>query len=155
MEIEKKYLLNGLPFDLSAYPAQSITQGYIAVSPTIRLRQINDYFVLTVKGPGHMAREELELPLTHAQFQTLWQKVDVSLQKTRYLVPLSESLTAEVDVYAGSLSGLYTVEVEFTSIEAANGFTPPAWFGPDVTLDKRYKNTALAMYGLPEPLREE
>lgn len=27
------------------------------------------------------------------------------------------------------------VEVEFSTLDAANAFTPPAWFGADVTAD--------------------
>ena len=36
------------------------------------------------------------------------------------------------------------VEVEFESIEQANTFTPPDWFGKEVTNDHRYHNSYLS-----------
>ena len=56
---------------------------------------------------------------------------------------------AELDVYHGELTGLVTVEVEFSSLEEAESFSPPAWFGEDITEDKRYKNKNLARNGRP------
>ena len=37
-------------------------------------------------------------------------------------------------------------EVEFASIEEANAFLPPDWFGHDVTMDRRYHNVNMALY---------
>jgi adenylate cyclase len=36
------------------------------------------------------------------------------------------------------------VEVEFDSEAAAGAFTPPAWFGPEITGHPRYSNRLLA-----------
>ncbi len=41
------------------------------------------------------------------------------------------------------------VEVEFGSIDESRRFRPPAWFGEEVTDNKRYKNNALALHGRP------
>jgi len=35
-------------------------------------------------------------------------------------------------------------EVEFDSVEEANAFTPPAWFGKEVTEDGSFTNAALS-----------
>jgi CYTH domain-containing protein len=67
--------------------------------------------------------------------------------KTRYLVPLSDDLTAEVDDYAADLAGLMTAEVEFLSAEASAAFVPPEWLGREVTGDERYANRSLALRG--------
>jgi CYTH domain-containing protein len=69
--------------------------------------------------------------------------------KTRYLVPLEDGLTAEVDDYAGDLAGLMTAEVEFPSAEASAEFVPDAWLGQEVTGDERYANRSLAVHGAP------
>ncbi|MGN1230550.1 MAG: adenylate cyclase, partial [Anaerotignum sp.] len=63
MEIERKFLTKHIPFDVTIYPCQQISQAYISFSPTIRIRQSNEDYILTVKGKGHLAREEFELPL--------------------------------------------------------------------------------------------
>ncbi len=55
----------------------------------------------------------------------------------------------EADVFEGDLAPLCLVEVEFTSEKDAKGYTPRAWFGADVTEDKRYKNKYMAINGRP------
>ena len=66
------------------------------------------------------------------------------LTKTRYLIPIDDGLTAELDIFEGRFAGLILVEVEFDSVEQAESFTPPAWFGKEVTYDKRYHNSYLS-----------
>jgi len=55
----------------------------------------------------------------------------------------------EVDEYAGHLDGLVVAEIEFNDEDAAMDFTPPAWFGRDLTGEVAYSNRALASEGLP------
>lgn len=155
MEIERKFLTKSeeIPFDITAYPYLDISQSYLSFSPTIRLRKSNEDYILTVKGKGHLAREEFELPLSCREYETLLLKTEGNtVRKKRYLVPLPEGLTAEIDIYGGELTGLVTTEVEFSSLQAAADFCPPLWFGRDVSEEKTYKNTALAQYGLPKEL---
>lgn len=150
MEIERKFLTKAIPFDITAYPCKAITQAYLSFSPTIRIRRSNADYFLTVKGKGDLAREEFELPITEEEFAALLRKTEgVPVVKKRYLVPLADGLTAEVDIYEGALAGLLTTEVEFPSIEAAEQFDPPEWFGRDVSREAAYKNTSLSRDGLP------
>ena len=51
----------------------------------------------------------------------------------------------ELDVYEGSLAGLVVAEVEFETTEESQRFSPPDWFGKEVTEDKYYKNSHLAL----------
>jgi CYTH domain-containing protein len=53
----------------------------------------------------------------------------------------------ELDVYQGSLAGLVVAEIEFESVEESQRFSLPSWFGTEVTEDKHYKNSHLAMKG--------
>lgn len=149
MEIERKFLVNALPV-LSSYHYKEITQAYIASDPVIRIRQMGNAYFLTVKSQGHIIREEFEMPITQTQYEGLWQKIEgTPIQKIRYFIPLEEGLTAELDLYKGHLTGLTTVEVEFSSLTASENFIPPTWFGLDISLDHRYKNNHLAQYGIP------
>lgn len=151
MEIERKFLTKALPFDITAYPCKQITQAYLSFSPTIRIRQSNADYILTVKGKGHLAREEFELPLTKAEYDRLQSKTEgTPVCKKRYLVPLADGLTAEVDIYEGELRGLMTTEVEFPSLAAAEAFAAPVWFGRDISEERAYKNTSLSLYGIPK-----
>lgn len=146
MEIERKFLVSQLPENLENYKSLNIKQSYISRSPTIRLRQQDDLFILTCKGYGGLSREEWEIEITKDEFLTLSKKVEGNtIHKTRYLINIENNLVAELDIYYGNLLGLKTVEVEFESEEDAMKFIPPSWFGLDVTFDKNYKNSTLSL----------
>ena len=150
MEIERKFLTKELPFDVTQYPFHAIQQAYISFSPTIRLRKQDDSYILTVKGKGKIAKEEFELFITESQFKRLFLKTEgTPVVKKRYLIPLENGLTAELDIYEGELAGLMTTEVEFPTLEEALAYEPPLWFGEDVSLKREYKNTSLSRFGLP------
>lgn len=57
---------------------------------------------------------------------------------------MGQELEAELDVFQGRLLGLVFAEVEFTSVEEANNFHKPTWFGKDVSDDRRYRNSEIA-----------
>ncbi len=149
-EIERKFLIKNLPENLENFTHYEIRQGYISTDPTIRLRQQDDNYILTVKSAGLMKKEEYELDLTEDQFNRLWKKTEGNtIEKTRYVIPLNNGLKAELDVYKGFLSGFMNVEVEFPSTKEAILFDIPNWFGQEVTQDPRYSNSSLAKFGKP------
>ena len=155
MEIEKKYRLLRLPEDLEQYPCRVIEQAYLCANPTVRIRRSNDQYILTLKdkqgvkelqteGAG-LVNREIEIPLSKEAYEHLKTKQDGYLiEKHRYLIPLPDGLTAELDVFGGRLTGLYFAEVEFPDIETAQGFQPPEWMGQEVSTDPRYRNTTLS-----------
>ena len=147
MEIERKFLIKELP-DLGQYKYVEIEQGYLSTSPVVRIRRKNDAYILTYKGSGLMAREEIEAPLTKEAYEHLLEKIDgYPITKRRYLIPL-DPYTIELDVFSGHMEGLIMAEVEFPTEEEANSFTPPEWFGEDVTNDRRYHNSNM-IFGNP------
>ncbi|MBQ7266538.1 MAG: CYTH domain-containing protein [Firmicutes bacterium] len=155
-EIERKFLLTTLPEGLEGYTFKDIEQCYISTNPTIRIRSINDKdYVLTIKGKGKIKKEEYELPLDKSSYENLKQKKEgITIQKRRYLIPLPQGLTAELDIYKGELEGFMNVEVEFSSLEEAVLFVPPSWFGREVSQNKRYSNASLSKWGVPEEENE-
>ena len=145
MEIERKYLIDQLPADLASYPCKVIEQGYLCTEPVVRIRRSNDKYTLTYKGSGLMVREEYNLPLTAEAFAHLKNKIDGRLiTKRRYLIPLADKYTIELDVFEGDLAPLQLAEVEFETEEEANSFIPPEWFGEDVTFSTEYHNSTLS-----------
>lgn len=147
MEIERKFLIKELP-DLGQYKYVEIEQGYLSTSPVVRIRRKNDAYILTYKGSGLMAREEIEAALTKEAYEHLLEKIDgYPITKRRYLIPL-DPYTIELDVFSGHMEGLVMAEVEFPTEEEANSFTPPEWFGEDVTNDRRYHNSNM-IFGNP------
>lgn len=149
MEIERKYLIHSLPEHLEQYESKQIEQGYLCTNPVVRIRRSNENYILTYKGEGLMVREEYNLPLTKEGYEHMREKVDgILITKTRYLIPLTDKLTIELDVFSGELDGLLLAEVEFKTEEEANRFIPPEWFGEDVTFSTKYHNSTLSQSGL-------
>lgn len=145
MEIERKYLIKGVPANLKSYPHYIIEQGYLCTEPVVRIRRQNDDYILTYKSKGLMVREEYNLPLTRDAYLHLSSKTDgILIVKTRYLIPLGKDLTIELDVFHGDYQGLILAEVEFPTEEMANTFLPPQWFGEDVTFSSEYHNSVLS-----------
>lgn len=147
MEIERKFLIKKLPEDLDRYPVHSIEQAYLNTDPVIRIRREDDLYYLTWKGKGLMVREEYNLPLNRPSYEHLLKKADgAAITKRRYRIPCSP-YTVELDVFAPPFSPLVMAEVEFPDEESANAFLPPDWFGPEVTRDPAYHNSALSRTG--------
>jgi CYTH domain-containing protein/CHAD domain-containing protein len=130
-----------------------VAQGYLISAGDdleVRLRARDGHNFLTIKQGGGLTRDEHETTVEPAGFARLWPLTEAHrIEKVRYLIPAEQGLTIELDAYAGALDGLITAEVEFDSEAQARGFTPPAWFGREVTGDPRYSNQRLADDGLP------
>lgn len=153
MEIERKFLCGKLPFSLAEFPHKQLSQCYISTNPVIRIRKNDTQFFLTIKGTGELCRQEFELELTQEQYNHLNKKCETSvISKKRYYIPLNTTATAELDIYENQLEGLITIEVEFITMEEAQLFIPPVWFGKEVTFDNRYKNSSLSQFGIPPEL---
>jgi adenylate cyclase len=151
-EIERSFLV---AHDPPAWgDVTHIDQGYLAVDrdgTEVRLRRRGGELTLTVKGGGAgSTRAEEELTLGADRFERLWPLTEGRrLEKDRHVIRLPGSVSAELDLYHGPLEGLRVVEVEFDSERDAADFEPPAWFGPEVTDDPRYRNRELAVHGRP------
>ena len=53
-EIECKYLIHTIPFDLKEYAFHDIEQGYLCTEPVVRIRKQDDTYYLTYKSKGLM-----------------------------------------------------------------------------------------------------
>lgn len=152
MEIEQKYLIRTMP-ELSAYDKREIEQGYLCTDPVVRIRKSNNRYILTYKSkiglePSEVeaqVNQEVEMPLQEQGYLHLRDKVDDCLiRKTRYIIPLPDGHTGELDVFHGLLEGLVFIEVEFADEADAASFCPPDWFGDNVSMDRRYSNSYLS-----------
>ncbi len=151
-EIERKFLVDTAPAAQDLGDGVRLRQGYLAEDGdvSVRVRITEAAAILTVKAGRGVARTEVETELSPDQAEALWPHTEGRrIEKVRYRIPLDGS-TAELDIYEGTLTGLLTVEVEFSAIENADRFQPPDWFGLDVTNDGRWTNAALSRDGRPD-----
>ncbi len=146
-EIERKFLLKQLPERLKQARRCVIAQGYLAAEPGgrhVRLRKKGKTASLTFKVGRGAHREEREIKLSAKQFTALWPAtVGRRLYKVRYEMPW-KNLLIEIDIYRRKHRGLVVAEVEFPNRTACRKFKAPAWFGREVTGNKRYSNVRLA-----------
>jgi CYTH domain-containing protein len=148
VEIERKFRVRDLPA-LEGLKAVHVEQGYLTLtgdSVELRLRRADDRHFMTLKSDGGLERLEYEIAIDRAQFETLWPATQGRrVKKVRHVGRLPGGEIFELDVFAGNLTPLFLVEVEFASLEAAGSFSAPKWFGTELTGDTRFKNKALAM----------
>ena len=151
-EIERKFLVDGVPADVAWDDGEPLRQGYLALDgdTEVRLRLRGDgAAVLTLKRGGGRVRAEEELDVDAEQAGRLWALTEGRrVEKVRHRADV-DGAPVELDVYGGDLDGLVVAEVEFPDVEAAEAWTPPPWATREVTDDAAYKNRALAVDGRP------
>lgn len=138
-EIERKWVVPKLP-RLGTLKGEQIVQGYLVISSDggeVRIRRKGKTYYETVKSRGTLTRDEIEVKISSTQFRRLWPATrGRRLKKLRYAWNWNGHLI-EIDVYQGSLAKLILAEVEFESVQASRQFSPPPWFGKEVTDDQR------------------
>ncbi|MDM9631232.1 CYTH domain-containing protein [Robiginitalea aurantiaca] len=148
VEIERKYLVNGLGYRKEARAHIRIVQAFLSTDPdrTIRVRCTGPHGFLTIKGrtcdKGTTRREwEYEIPLKDAE-EMLALCVTPPIEKIRYQVEFGLH-TFEVDEFTGLNQGLTLAEVELESADEV--IEKPSWLGQEVTGDIRYYNSQLSL----------
>ncbi len=149
MEIERKFLLNKLPDNLESYTKHDLEQAYISTQPVIRIRKKStpDFtkYILTVKSTGFMTRQEYELDIDESSYINLLKKAEGNIiSKSRYIIPLENNLTLELDIFHGKFKGLVMGEIEFPDEESAKKYTSPDYLSKEVTFDTRFHNSTMS-----------
>ena len=113
IEIEKKYTVKEIPFELSQFPYHEIEQGYLNVRPAIRVRREDEIYYMTYKGNllqscldcddkdifardneaanDRIGQTEYNMPLDKESYENLSRKVEGNvIRKRRYLIPINE-----------------------------------------------------------------
>lgn len=144
MEIERKFLIDKIPFNIEDYDSHLIEQAYLCTEPVVRIRRQDDTYYMTYKSKGFLSREEYNLPLTEESYIHLLKKADGNIiTKERYIIPY-DKYKIELDIFKEVFNGLVLAEVEFDTEDEANNFVPPEWFGEDVTYSPQYYNSTLS-----------
>lgn len=149
VEIERKYLLRGVPDRVRALDAVEIDQGYLPGEQIHeRLREVRDPSGVTrfrtVKLGVGIRRLEFEEPIDAAMFAAMWPLTKGRrVRKRRYAVE-DGGYTWEIDEFTDRC--LVLCEVELVRMEDAP--EPPGWLAPwvvqEVTGEAEYLNLRLA-----------
>ena len=126
-----------------------IVEGYFPPRPDrdhfVSLEPGHAYLVLAPLG-GAGEAERTEVPRSQAEALLAVCAGKVGFEGT--IVPLQAGQQALLQRFVAP-GPLDLLSVEFTAGEDADGFVPPAWFGPEVTQNSAYHRGSLARAGLP------
>ncbi|BFH60595.1 CYTH domain-containing protein [Paenibacillus azoreducens] len=152
LEIERKFLLPEYPADLireheiRIEKEQLIDQTYLAIhgDQELRVRKIQDLtskqveYTHTFKKGHGIAREEVEYSISEGLYEQMINAHQaVPLIKKRTTAVWGDKVI-EIDDY--EQIQLLVLEVEFASVEEAENFNAPGWFGKDISSEKQYSN---------------
>src|SRR5690625_7969793 len=87
-EIERKYLVDNLPPEVSQAAGTKYRQGYLVIDDeralTVRLRREGDVYRLAIKKGRGEGGTEVEVPMSAWQFDARWNEGGaISLEKRR------------------------------------------------------------------------
>ena len=149
-EIERKFVVKDDSYKHVATSHSHIIQAYIASGNgrTVRVRIRDDKAYLTIKGPsadGGLSRYEFEMEIAPKDALELLQIAEPGvIDKERWLVPMADGHTFEVDEFFGDNAGLVMAEVELSSADET--VILPPFIDHEVTGDRRYYNSHLRLY---------
>jgi len=127
-----------------------LTEGYFPAAPehglVVEIASDTAALVMTQAGDGRV--ERTEIPRGHAEALMAVaagriERLDTSLTLDRHPLRLSR-------IVAPGLLDLITIT--FANDAEASTFTPPAWFGPEVSAEPNYDIRSLALAGIPATL---
>ena len=140
VEIERKFLIDKFPDTLPLLESAEVWQGYISTEPVVRIRKkvmkSGESYRLCFKGAGGLVRTEVEMPLAAEKYAALLPLLGappVHKVFRVYALPGGERL--ECSLVDGQY---YYAEVEFSTVDAANAFSPPAFLGAEKTNDPAF-----------------
>lgn len=147
IEIERKFLVTSDDWKVLVRGSQCVRQGYLARSSRgkVLIRCSGTTAFLTIKGPRKgISRTEFEYPIAVDDADEMLRTVCLQpvLEKTRYEV-VHAGLLWEIDAFTGDAAGLVLAEVELKQDDQL--VVLPSWVGREVTHDKRYRSSAIAL----------
>jgi adenylate cyclase len=154
IEIERRFLVQDPRRALAPHTIidqVDIRQGYFGRVNGLKLRvrimfdaEGRSSAVLTRKSPRRgICREEYEQPTGVDAAEQALRTLPPShiIRKRRYRV-LNDDVVWSVDCFEGQNAGLVIAEIELA--HPGQSYKLPAWAGPEITMDPRYGNSALA-----------
>ncbi len=146
-EIERKFLLRSDSWRARVESSERVCQGYLVADGvrSVRVRTKGGRGFLTIKGAlSGLARPEFEYTIPLADAVALLESLCArpQIDKTRHHVRHAGMLW-EIDEFHGDNAGLIVAEVELASVDQTVAL--PDWAGAEVTGDRRYYNSQLAV----------
>lgn len=142
VEIERCWLIDQFPTGMNVIEIEDIYQSYLSISPEVRIRKLTDRYhgyeqtyALTIKGPKHLSRTEVELPISSNEYEALEAIAPYRpIHKIRRTYELDDGLRLECNAVEPDTDDFFMyADIEFPSEEAANEFVKLSFLGEEVT----------------------
>ena len=149
-EYEKKFLVRvgELPHGLLKN-GQEIEQGYLSLSPQVRVRLMGGEGILELKADENIEIELGRVSLAEGRrlLRAYASNIASVIHKERHVFPTGfDALKWEIDFFRGENEGLVIAELEMPKKNyVLKRKRRPAWLGEEVTDDPRFKNKNLAV----------
>ena len=147
IEIEKKFLLANDNWRSRVVKSIAFRQGYLASSEksSVRVRIEGGEANINIKSATlGVRRQEYEYPIPLDDAQEMLSSIcnKPLVEKTRHYVPCGDKYW-DIDEFLGDNAGLIVAEIELQDED--EHFDKPDWLGQEVSHDKRYYNSLLAV----------
>lgn len=145
VEIERKFLVAQNTWRELGVPVP-YKQGYLVSDGqrTVRVRVAGDQGFITIKGPtSGVSRSEYEYEIPVEEAAELFRLCPLPIIEKFRTEVVYDGKVWEVDEFSGLNQGLLIAEIELTSEDEF--FALPPWIGLEVTGDRRYYNSQLAL----------
>lgn len=130
-EIERKWIITDLP-ELGDQKPLPYERHFIFTDEKVevRIQRKGDKYEFERKfEASDLTRKGQKFEITAAEFESFKDHAIASLSRESYLLDGDIS----IKVYKGRHEGLVRAEIEFASEQEAEDFTPPDWFGEEIT----------------------
>lgn len=143
---ERRFLLTQIPGHVNDLRSTTIQRGYFCNKSSceilIEKRGWKHFQIIHTKK--NKKRKTLTIQISRKQFKLLWEgTLDSRIFKTE-ITTQSTIGSIHIDAYLKDLRGLIIAKVNFPDRHSAQAFSPPDWFGAEITYDKRFYDQALA-----------
>lgn len=141
--ITRKFLVKKIP-DLTRkeHWVQNRFYLYRKNGIVIRVQSKGDVFELERKASKTaLIRESEKIIITKEEFEAISKITSDHVTRDSYMIGEAPYITLRI--YHGRFEGLVRVEIEFSSVEEANQFTPLVWMGKEITTTPLAKDETL------------
>ena len=132
-KIVRKFLIKTLP-NLFQLPVIHYKRYFLSkdINKQIRIQQKgNKYELEEITDNLNLVRSSFKKDISKTEFDNLRSTAVGYINRDSYLI--SNQPTITIKVYHDKFEGLARAEVDFESEKEANNFTPPTWFGLEIT----------------------
>lgn len=142
-EIERKFIAKTLP-DISNYKCIEYERHFLFYNQTIEIRiqkKGTEYEFERKTKETSLKANKIKFKISKEEFETLSKYSKKAILRRSYL--LSQNPQISLKVYQGEFTNLNRLEVEFSSLDEAEKFEVPKYFGKEITDSKLGKDSRL------------